>query len=92
MTFSNKAEDTFQSVASITERKHQRFVKHEGSHAHSEAYLKVKSTVNVGSMLSEAHKKDQEMRHKMLLKQLSSLKYLLRQGLAIRGHDDKEET
>ena len=27
---------------------------------------------------------------KTLLKQLSSLKYLLRQGLAIRGHDDNE--
>ena len=42
------------------------------------------------SMLSEAHKKEQEMRVQMLLKQLSSLKYLLRQGLAIRGHNDKE--
>ena len=26
----------------------------------------------------------------MLIKQLSALKYLLRQGLAIRGHDNKE--
>ena len=91
MTFSNKAEDTFSKLGFCNWKKaSQRFVKHEGSHAHSEAYLKVKSTVNVGSMLSEAHKKDQEMRRKMLLKQLSSLKYLLRQGLAIRGHDDKE--
>ena len=87
MTFSNKAEDTFSNLGFCNWKKaSQRFVKHEGSHAHSEAYLKVKSTVNVGSMLSEAHKKDQEMRRKMLLKQLSSLKYFLRQGLAIRGH------
>ena len=41
-------------------------------------------------MLSEAHKKEQERRCQMLIKQPSSLKYLLRQGLAIRGHDDKE--
>lgn len=26
----------------------------------------------------------------MLLKQLSSLRYLLRQGLALRGHDENE--
>ena len=30
--------------------------------------------------------KTQEIRRSMLLKQLSSLKFLLRQGLAIRGH------
>lgn len=40
--------------------------------------------------MSEAHKKEQEIRVQMLLKQFSSLKYLLRQGLAIRGHDDRE--
>ena len=32
----------------------------------------------------------QKVRQQMLLKQLSSLKYLLRQGLAIRGHEDLE--
>ena len=48
------------------------------------------SRANVVSLLSDAHKKEQEMRRQMLLKQLSSLKYLLRQGLAIRGHDDHE--
>ena len=44
----------------------------------------------MASMLSETHKKEQKMRCQMLLKQLSSLKYLQRQGLAIRGHDDKD--
>ena len=52
--------------------------------------MKVRSKGNVALMLSEAHKKEQDMRVQMLLKQLSSLKYLLRQGLAIRGHDDRE--
>ena len=32
-------------------------------------------------------KKLQQMRRSLLLKQLSSLRMLLRQGLAIRGHD-----
>ena len=89
MTFSNKAEDAFSKLGFWNWKKaSQRFIKHESSHAHSEAYLKVTSRANV-SMLSEAHKKEQETRVQMLLKQLSSLKYLLR-GLAIRGRDDKE--
>lgn len=33
---------------------------------------------------------EQKIRRDMLLKQLSSLKYLLQQGLAVRGHDDME--
>jgi len=33
---------------------------------------------------------DQKLHREMLLKQLSSLKYLLRQGLAIRGHEAME--
>ena len=90
MTFSNKAEDTFSNLASLEKKASQRFIKNESSHAHSEAYLKVRSRANVVSMLSETHKKEQEMRCQMLLKQLSWLKYLLRQGLAIRGHDDNE--
>ena len=35
---------------------------------------------------------EQRVRRQMLLKQLTSLKYLLRQELAIRGHDDLEGT
>ena len=42
-------------------------------------------------MVNSAIKKDQESRRKMLLKQLGSLKYLLRQGLAIRGHSNNKE-
>ena len=52
--------------------------------------MKVRSKGKIALMPSEAHKKEQDMRVQMLLKQLSSLKYLLRQGLAIRGHDDRE--
>ena len=37
-----------------------------------------------------AHKKDQENRRQILFKQLFSLRYLLRQGLAIRGHNETE--
>ena len=52
--------------------------------------MKLKSKVNVASMLDKALIIEQQMRQQMLLKQLSLLKYLLRQGLAIRGHDEDE--
>lgn len=91
MTFSTKAEDAFSKLGFFNWKKaSQRFIKHESSQAHAEARMKVQSRADVGSLLSQAHKKEQEMRAQMLLKQLTSLKYLLRQGLAIRGHDDKE--
>jgi len=35
-------------------------------------------------------KKEQKARREALLKQVSSLRYLLRQGLAIRGHEPSE--
>ncbi len=70
MAFSNKAEDIFSNLGFCNWKKaSQRFIKHESSHAQLEAYLKVRSRANVGSMLSKAHKKEQKMRSKMRLKQ-----------------------
>ena len=43
---------------------------------------------SIGAMLSASVQSGQELNRKLLLKQLSSLRYLLRQGLAIRGHAD----
>ena len=71
----------------------QRFKEHEKSQAHKEAIFthEMSSRPTITSMVNSAVKKDQESRRKMLLKQLSSLKYLLRQGLAIRGHSNNKE-
>lgn len=52
--------------------------------------MKVTSTVNVACMLNTAHKELQKTRRRMLLKQLSTLRCLLRQGLAVRGHSEIE--
>lgn len=52
--------------------------------------MKVKNVVDVSVMLSDSIQIQQEMRRKMLLKQLSSLKFLLRQGLAVRRHTEGE--
>ena len=78
-TFSSKAEDAFSKIGLCNWKKaSQQFVKHESSHAHSEAFIKIQNKANVASMLSEACPKEQSMRVEFLLKQLSSLKYLLR--------------
>ena len=45
---------------------------------------------SVGAMLSASVRSEQELNRKMLLKQLSSLRYLLRQGLYIKGHSEDE--
>lgn len=45
---------------------------------------------SIGAQLSENVRSEQERNRKMLMKQLSSLQYLLRQGLALRGHDESE--
>ena len=52
--------------------------------------MKVKTPPNIGAMLDKNCKQQQRSRQQMLLKKLSSLKYLTCQGLAIRGHIDKE--
>ena len=48
--------------------------------------MKVKNVIDVSVMLAEGNQVLQEKRRKTLMKQLLSLKFLLRQGLAIRGH------
>ena len=45
---------------------------------------------SVAAQLSTQTQKDQEKHRQMLLKQLTSIRYLMRQGLAARGHDEEE--
>ena len=45
---------------------------------------------SVAAQLSTALQRDQADRRGMLLKQLNSLRYLLRQGLALRSHKESE--
>lgn len=68
------------------------FIQHEKSVIHREAVLKLElmKQPTVISQLSSQAKQDQTQNRDMLLKQLSSLRYLLRQGLTIRGHVENE--
>lgn len=52
--------------------------------------LKLSNKQGIGAQLEHAHKMEQKARREALIKQLSSLRYLLRQGLAVRGHEASE--
>ena len=69
-----------------------KFQSHQLSSCHREAMFKFKrrNTPGIGSQLNDQVKKVQAVRREMFLKQLSTLRMLLKQGLAIRGHHDKD--
>lgn len=67
------------------------FRNHEQSALHREASLKISSTdkdVNVLTHLSDIKQKQMDESRNALLIVLSAIRFLLHQGLAIRGHED----
>lgn len=71
------------------------FQKHLQSSCHREAVEVVitlpATTKDIGEQLVQQHAKDKERNRKMLLKIMSSIRYLARQGLALRGDGDEED-
>ena len=71
-------------------------VEHLNQHAlsslHKESLLKIElmKVVPIDTQINAKLKIDQQNRRDMLLVVIKSLKYLLRQGLAIRGHEEIE--
>ncbi len=49
-----------------------------------------KSTPDVGELLSSIHKNEKEEAINVLKTIISSVRFLARQGLALRGHDEEE--
>ena len=94
IVYSTKADKAFTIEGFCNWKKAtEKFNLHEQSHAHREAALKYSSILNQLSIEKQLHlgvEHDQVERRKMFLIQLSSLRYLLRQGLAIRGHEEEE--
>ncbi len=70
----------------------EKFHSHSHCDAHQEAILKCHmiQTTPVSNQLVSAAKKEQSERRDALVKQLYCLRYLLRQGLAIREHKESE--
>ena len=68
------------------------FEQHSQSSSHKEAVpkMEVLKQPDVASQLSSQHKKDQAIKRNMFMITFSSLKFLLRQGLAIGGHEEIE--
>ena len=63
------------------------------SNAHKESLLRIElmEQPTVLSQLNTQLKKDQAARRELLMITLTSLQYLVRQGLPIRGHEEIEE-
>ena len=72
------------------------FKQHEQSECHKEAHERYVSlrmnTKDVGESLTQQHKEEKKQNRASLLKILSSLKYLARQGLAMRGDGSDEDS
>jgi len=88
-----KGDDAFVNTGYDNWKKaHEKFAQHAQSGPHKEAVLKIEliQQESVAALLSKQAMADQKLHREMLLKQLSSLKYLLRQGLATRGHEAME--
>jgi len=67
-----------------------RFDKHECSKAHTESVMKWKDHMkgtNIAAQLNQQSNTEQSRNRQMLMKILATLKFLCRQGLAIRGHE-----
>ena len=73
-----------------------KFAKHQSSSCHKEAVLKTvtlpATTRDVGETLSAQHQQEKMERRQCLLKILSNVKFLARQGLPLRGHGDEGDS
>lgn len=69
-----------------------KFEKHSSSQCHADCVYLVKQQKQqpVAVQISLIHKNQQVQRRKMLLIQVQAVKFLLRQGLALRGHVEIE--
>ena len=93
LNFSTKGDDAFvRSGFSRWKNALECFAKHEASSTHREAMMKLQNvaSVNIGAILDSKRKEQQLRRQEMLQKHLSSVRYLARQGLALRGHEESE--
>ena len=90
---STKGEGTF-TVSGFNnwKRATEKFNSHENCEAHKEAVRNFFAAKGkpINAQINDQLNADQKRRRDGLLKQLSSLRFLLRQGLALRGHDENE--
>lgn len=93
LTFSKKGEEAFTVNGFDNYKKaSQKFRAHENSDLHLESKLKWNALTNpsIATQLSTQIARAQLSRRAGLLKQLEAMRYLLRQGIALRGHSEEE--
>ena len=93
LSFSTKAEPTFSTRGFNNWRKAlEKFKHHDASNAHAEAVMKwqMLHSAPINAQLQTQVQKLQQSRRHTLVKQLYCLRYLLQQGLAVRGHKEIE--
>ena len=69
------------------------FRRHEKSNCHQEAIqvmLNLFNAPNIGELVSDIHVQNKTLNRKLFLKILQNIKFLARQGIAFRGHDEAE--
>jgi hypothetical protein len=90
----NKSGDTRLAFTGFSDWKNAiaRLTKHESSKIHSDCIYLVKQQKKptVAAQLNLTHQIQQAKRRRMLLTEIQCIRYLLRQGLAIRGHGEDE--
>ena len=91
--FTKKHKEAFISTGFENWKKaKEHFKEHEQCQLHLEACLKLEmlKRTSVATTLSNQLRLDQERRRKILLKLLSSIRYLARQEIPLRGHKGDE--
>ena len=91
--FSKKSEDAFTTRGFDNWKKaKQKFGEHEKSQSHREAVMKYEAVQrpSVSAQINMQVAGEQLTRRKGFLKQLSFLRYLVRQGMGLRGHKEEE--
>ena len=93
LTFNKRSDGAFIfNGFSNWKKARQKFKEHENSQCHREACMMYAALrqPSVVALARTSGEEEQQSRRSFLLKQLSSIQYLVRQGLAIRGHCDIE--
>lgn len=93
LSFSTKAEPTFSTRGfNIWRKALEKSKHHDASNAHAEAVMKwqMLHSAPINAQLQTQVQKLQQSRRHALVKQLYCLRYLLRQGLTVRGHKEIE--
>lgn len=69
-----------------------KFAKHESSDFHKACAEALSSTVDIGDMLNKQAVTEKQANREYLLKVLSTVRFLARQGLALRGDGDEGDS